>query len=76
MLKKTTPKKPPSGAARAPPEAPKRGRPRFRGEINGWPKTGSRRKCAPKRQKAPSRVVFGDVLGMLCTFLSGGSWMW
>ena len=41
-----------------------KGRCRFRGEINGWPKTGSRCSCAPFPQKAPSRVVFGDVFGM------------
>ena len=64
MLKKTAPKKPPSSAARAPLEAPKRGRHCFRSQFNGWPKTGSRCSCAPTPQKALSRVVFGDVFCM------------
>ena len=41
-----------------------KGRGRKQGEINGGLKTGSRCSCAPTPSKAPSRVVFGDVLGM------------
>ena len=41
-----------------------KGRCRFRREINGWPKTGSRCSCAPTPQKAPSRVVL--VMFLVC----------
>ena len=61
MLQKTGAKKAAVGCRTYPTGGSQKSRPRFRREINGSPKTGSRRRRTPKLQKAPPGSVLGDV---------------
>jgi len=70
MFQKGDAKKAAVGSRTYPTGGSQKSRPRFRREINGSPKTGSRRRRAPKLQKAPPGSVLGDVF--VC-FLKSGS---